>query len=78
MSDERFGIDELRGAVALFGNCNESFNQLHTAEDLVKLWRAYKASEWDFAPDVWTKRQVEEALAGKAPEWDAGEDPLYR
>lgn len=78
MSDERFGIDELRGAVALFGNCNETFNQRFTADQLVALWRAYKASEWDFTPDRWQPRQVEEALAGKVPEWDAGEDALYR
>lgn len=55
----------------LFGNTLEGFNQQYTAEELLKIYRAYKASGWDITPDDWTARQVRRALtAGEAPDWD--------
>jgi hypothetical protein len=72
------GIEEMRRAVALFGNCNESFNQRFTAEELVTPYRAYKASEWDITPDKWTETQVWEALnQGFVPVWEDDETPAF-
>lgn len=72
------GIDQLRTAVRLFANCNESFNQQFTAEELLTLWRAYRDCGWDIAPDAWTPRQVREALAGKVPKWQPRDErPTY-
>lgn len=72
------GISELRAAVRLLNGANESFNQRFTAEQLLQLCRMHRASQWDYYPDCWSERQVQEALAGRPPEWDnvAGE-PLY-
>lgn len=70
-------IDGLRSMVNLFNNCNETFNQRFTIEDLVKLYKAYKASEWDIPPDQWTEFQVRAALKyGTPPEWDENENPI--
>jgi len=52
------GVDQLRAAVRLFNNCNETFNQKFTPEELMKLWRGYKLCEWDITPDDWTHGQV--------------------
>lgn len=63
------GIDELRRAVRLFGNCNETFNTEHTAENLLKIYRAYHACGWDITPDDWTPEQVMGATIGMVPEF---------
>jgi hypothetical protein len=56
------GIDQLRFAVRLFDNCNETFNQQFTAEELLTLWRMYRECGWDIPPDDWAPRQIREAL----------------
>jgi hypothetical protein len=72
------GIDQLRSAVRLFDNCNESFNQRFTGEELLTLWRMYRECGWDIPPDDWAPRQIEEALEHNAPpRWDDSERPLY-
>ena len=80
MKDERKwdGIDQLRTAVRLFDNCNESFNQQFTVQELLTLWRAYRDCGWYIPPNVWTPRQVREALGGKAPKWQPRDErPAY-
>ena len=72
------GIDELRAAVRHFGNCTETFLQQFTAEELIAIRRAWVASGWDFSPDRWETWQVDDALAGHAPQWDNDELPLRR
>ncbi len=57
-------IDKLRAMVALFNNCNETFNQLLRFHDLERVYDAYKASAYDYAPDQWTPRMLKAALAG--------------
>lgn len=78
---KQVGIEELRGAVRLFDWCNESFNWSErdpfTAEQLLAIYRAYRASGWDIFPDRWAWRQVEEALRGIPPQWDKDEQPIY-
>lgn len=64
-----FGIDELRRAVRLFSNCNETFNQQYSAAELLLLADACVRSGWDFTPDEWDERQISEALLGTAPDW---------
>jgi hypothetical protein len=71
------GIEELRGAVRLFSNCNETFNQRYTAEQLLQLYRAYKLCRWDFTPDRWHPKQVFHAISlGVVPEWNEHGEPI--
>lgn len=64
------GIDELRRAVTLLGNCTETFNQQFSAEQLIAIYRGYSACGWDITPDRWTAEQVDAALRGIIPEFD--------
>jgi len=64
-----YGIDELRRAVNIFSHCNETFNQSYSAAELLCLADAQMRSGWDFCPDEWNERQVQEALQGTAPQW---------
>jgi hypothetical protein len=63
------GIEQLRKLVGIFNRCNESFLDPFTPEQLLKLYAAHVASEWDFYPDQWAARQVREALRGVTPKW---------
>lgn len=73
---ELTGIDQLRAAVAAFNGCNESFLQRYDANDLLKLWRAWRASEWDIYPDQWSARQLRDAIClGKPPRFNADDSP---
>lgn len=72
------GIDQLRKAVNLFDGCNESFNQRFSAVELVQLHHMYTLCGWDIPPDEWAPRQVESALLGVVPEWDAATmEPVF-
>lgn len=71
------GIEEMREAVALFNGCVESFNQRFDAEQLLRIYRAYKLSEWDYSPDRWAWYQVERAAEdGAMPRWDDDGKPV--
>ncbi len=71
-------IDDLRSAVKLFDDCNESFCQRHTAVELLQIAAAQRLSKWDFYPDQWTARQVRECLRfGTVPDWNDDETPRY-
>lgn len=59
------GIEQLRQAVRLFGNTNESFNTNYTAPELLLIYQAFMRSEWDITPDRWTPAEIKLALAGK-------------
>ncbi len=76
-SSPRTGAEELRLLVSNLDYTSESFNDRWTLEQLVQLHRMLQASEWDILPDVWTERQVDEALAGIPPSWDDDENPVY-
>lgn len=77
MSNKLFGIEEIRHAAASFSRNNETFNQRFTAEELIIIWRAWNQSGWDFYPEQWEERQVQEALKGVPPRWDDNEQPVY-
>lgn len=67
----RKSIDFLRYAVNLFSNCNESFNQEHTAEELLKIADCMQRSEYDILPDRWTHAQLYQAIDfGEVPNWE--------
>lgn len=70
------GIDQLRKAIALFCNCNETFNMRWHAEELIALYRAYAASDMDIPPDRWSDKQLVDALIGKVPMWSEAGEPL--
>lgn len=73
---EPAGIDILRKAVNLFNNCNETFNQQFTENELLKLYRMFSICGWDIPPDRWTVDQIDGALIlGKVPAWDDDEKP---
>ena len=64
------GANELRAIVRAMDNENEGFNDRYTAEELVAIYRALFASEWDISPSRWSAAQVEAALRGETPTWD--------
>lgn len=64
------GIEELRSAVRLFNDVREDWNDQYTAEQLISIARAMRASKWDIYPDQWEERQVSEALQGTVPDWE--------
>lgn len=73
-----FPIDELRMLVRNANDCNETFNQRYSIEELVQIHRMWQASDWDNYPDTWTKQQVQEALQGKVPKWnDETGEPIH-
>lgn len=65
MTSPKYGIDVLRGAIAMANACNESFNQRFSTCELIELYNAYKRSAWDILPDRWTESEVKAALKGK-------------
>ena len=71
------GMEQLRQAVAGLNNCNETFLEVFSAEELLMLHRAWCASAWMFYPDEWASRQVFDALRGIVPDWDGDERPIY-
>lgn len=78
MPDETYGIDDLRYAVNLFNQCNETFLQRWPADDLLKIAIAHRASGWDIYPDQWTARQLREATTlRRPPQWSPDEEPIY-
>ncbi len=75
---ELSGIEEIRRARNVFATCIETFNDRYTAEELIKIYRAYRASNHDILPDMWETRQLERAiLLGHAPSWDLERRPIY-
>lgn len=70
------GIDELRNAVAALNNVNETFlnggPKPFTPEQLLTIYRAWKACEWDIWPDQWEERQYMRALRGIVPTFKPG------
>jgi len=70
-------IEFLREMIKAFDWVNESFNMSFTVEELIKIRKAWLVCEWDFYPDQWTERQVQDALNGIIPKWDHNEQPIY-
>lgn len=66
------GADELRMAVRLLGDVNESLLDCYSAAELLQLVRMWRASKWDISPDEWTARQLHEATRKhqpRSPNW---------
>ena len=70
------GIDALRGAVLAFNNVREDFLQQFSAQELLTLYAAWMACEWDIWPDQWSDAQVKAALRGEVPRFDDDGRPL--
>lgn len=73
----RTGADTLRIIVRNMDNTTEDLNTRFTVAELIAIYSAHLASEWDFYPDQWEERQIQEAIQGKVPRWDASERPIY-
>jgi hypothetical protein len=74
---QRSGADLLRLIVRHMDATRESFNDRFSARQLITIYSAMLASDWDFYPDTWTARQVREALRGFPPKWNGDEQPTY-
>lgn len=59
---EREGIELLRYAVNLLGDCNESFNARFNTTELIRIADACQRCEWDMYPDQWSERQIRECV----------------
>lgn len=70
------GIERLRAAVRLFGDCREDFLSRFTVQELLKIHAAWRASDWEILPDRWSATQVRQALCGIAPDFDDNEEPI--
>jgi hypothetical protein len=72
------GMDQLRNAVSSLNWCKESFLNQFTAEELLQIYKMWTASAWDFSPEEWELKQIEDALNGIPPNWDIKtEKPVY-
>lgn len=72
------GMNELRTAVKALDNCRESFLDTYPAADLLNIWRAWRACDWDIYPDQWSARQLLEATTQRiVPRWTPDEQPDY-
>jgi hypothetical protein len=76
MSNKKTGAEELRAIVSWIDNTRESVLDQYTAEELIKLWRMFVLSDWDFYLDQWTPTQRALALQGVVPKWDDQERPI--
>lgn len=66
------GILELRSALHVFNGCREGFLQRFTAEELIRIYRAYRASAYMILPDMWSAEQLAAAAAFECPPgWDS-------
>jgi hypothetical protein len=71
------GANELRKVAKWCDGINESVLDKYTAEELLRLFRIARASDWDFTIDRWTDRQRWQALhEDKVPRWDKDEKPV--
>lgn len=65
------GIERLRRAARAFSYVHEGFLEQFTAEELLKLHTAWRAATHDYPPDLWSERQVQEAIReDKVPSWE--------
>lgn len=55
-------IEEMRAMVRAFDNLSENFNDRYTLPELITIWRAWRACEWDYYPDQWSKDQIHAVL----------------
>lgn len=55
------GIEVLRIAVRMLNDNRESCNQRFTAEELLRIVAAWRASGWDIMPDQWSEKQLRAA-----------------
>lgn len=70
MSVQLQGIEELRTLVKAYDYQSEGFNLAYSTEELLAIFRAHRACEWDFYPDQWEPRQVDDAINGAiVPRW---------
>jgi len=76
--DALAGVELIRAIADMSRWTSEDFWAGMSVEAVIAIGRAHRDSEWDFLPDQWAPRQVEEALEGIVPRW-GGEDerPLY-
>lgn len=70
-------IERIRHLANVSGDVRESLWDDLTRDQIFAIFDAWMASGWDFYPDQWTERQLQDALAGIVPQWDNNEEPIY-
>ena len=71
------GFERLQKTVNVFSHTQmDRFDHL-SSEELLTLFDAYMASDWDITPDHWTDKQVDSALAGIPPKFNDDMSPRY-
>lgn len=69
-------MEYLLGALALARNTSTSVVDARTPAEWLRVYDAYRASDWDIAPDRWTAEQLGDALRGLIPQWNADIEPI--
>ena len=76
-ADFEGGADELRRIVKVMGDVAEWVNDCYTIAELIRLYQAHKACEWDYYPDQWSQEQRDAAAKyGTVPKFDDNGRPL--
>jgi len=76
--DALAGVELVRAIADMSRWVSEDFWSGMSVEQVIAIGRAHRDSEWDFLPDQWSPRQVEEALAGIVPRWGGDDErPVY-
>lgn len=79
----RKGIELLRYAVHMLSSSKEDVNMRFSAPQLLRIADAVQKCEWDFYPDQWSERQLQECVQfGMTPKWEdkgdgRGPVPVY-
>lgn len=64
------GIVELRKLVAILDSNGENWTEGYSAEEILKVLRAVRKSDYDFGPDAMTGQQIRRAIEiGEAPKY---------
>jgi len=70
-SPKRFDCELLRVIVRNMDATTESFNQRYDLQQLLAIYRAHLASDWDIYPDQWSAAQLRAAI-------EHGEPPRFQ
>lgn len=70
-------IEYLRRMVKCFDRNTEDLNMSYTLPELLNIWAAWCRCEWDFYPDQWSAKQLEQsAKNATVPQFDDEERPI--
>lgn len=79
LTEDSSAADVIRSMRNWCNNTTEGVLDDYSLTELIKLYAAFKACDWDLTIDQWTARQRWEALnENKIPQWgEHDRDPVY-